>query len=243
MKKYIKNRVYPPIYDLLKYWYFKLLKGSFYAKDELDKKLLKYINYKNGFYVELGANNGFSQSNTLYFELKKEWRGILIEPSPNLYLQCCYFRNNNTNKIFCNACVDFDYDRKYVDISYGDLMTISESIDLEIPNGQQFYEKRNMHIDRHHTFLKFGSIAATLDSILNKSEAPKVIDLLSVDVEGAELSVLSGIDFENYQFNFILVETRSPQKVKEFLLANGYDFVENLSNHDLLFRKIESVQV
>ena len=240
MKQYIKNLIYPPLYDLLKYWYFKLLKGSFYAKDEIDKKLLKYINFENGFYVELGANNGFSQSNTLYFELKKGWSGILIEPSPNLYLQCCYFRNNNTNKILCNACVDFNYPRKYVDISYGDLMTISESIDLEIPNADKFYEKRNMHIDRQHTFLKFGAIAATLDSILNESGAPKEIDLLSVDVEGAELSVLTGIDFKNYQFKFILIETRSPQKVTEFLITNGYAFVENLSHHDMLFRKIIS---
>ena len=41
--------------------------------------MLKYINYKKGFYIECGANDGVNQSNTWYFE-KTKWKGILIEP-------------------------------------------------------------------------------------------------------------------------------------------------------------------
>ena len=55
------------MYDLMKYWYHRTVKKSFFAKDNLDQKLLPYIDYENGFYVELGANNGFSQSNTFHF--------------------------------------------------------------------------------------------------------------------------------------------------------------------------------
>lgn len=238
MKIFIKKLFYPPIFDLLKYWYFKIIKGSFFAKDKIDKKLLKYINYEAGFYVELGANNGFAQSNTLYYELKKNWKGILIEPSPNLYLQCCYFRSTEVNNIFCNACVDFNYTRKYVDISYGDLMTLSDSINLEIPDKNYFYEKRNKHVTCVQKSLKFGSIASTLNNILQQSKAPKIIDFLSIDVEGAELSVLSGIDFKSYQFKYILVETRSPNKISRFLRTKKYEFIEHLSDHDMLFQKV-----
>ena len=59
------------------------LKGGYFARDELDKQLEQYVNYDNGFFVELGANDGFSQSNSLYFEIKRNWRGVLIEPTPH----------------------------------------------------------------------------------------------------------------------------------------------------------------
>jgi len=53
----------------------KLFKGGYFALNDLDKKLEKYVNYDNGFFVELGANNGIDQSNSLYFELNRGCRG------------------------------------------------------------------------------------------------------------------------------------------------------------------------
>jgi len=48
----------------------------------LDIKLDKLFNGKtNGVYIELGAFDGITQSNTAYFEFYKEWSGLLIEPS------------------------------------------------------------------------------------------------------------------------------------------------------------------
>jgi len=227
--------MYPPLFDLVKYWYYKYLKKCFFSKNGIDKKLLKYLDYNNGFYVELGANNGFSQSNTLFFEIKRGWKGVLIEPSPNLYLQCCYFRDQTINSIFCNACVGFDYPQKYVDMTYGNLMTTSDSLPLDLPADKSFFEKRHMHISSFEEKLQFGAVACTLDSILHKSNAPQTIDLLSLDVEGAEIAVLSGINFEEYKFRYILVESRSPERLKSFLSERSYKFVENLSDHDLLF--------
>ena len=43
----------------------------------LDKRMLKFINYENGFYIECGANDGVNQSNTWYFEKQLKWRGLL----------------------------------------------------------------------------------------------------------------------------------------------------------------------
>ena len=62
----------------------KLLK-TYYGKNNLDKKLKKFLNYKNGFYIEIGAYDGVTQSNTLYFEKNKNWHGILIEPSKRFF--------------------------------------------------------------------------------------------------------------------------------------------------------------
>jgi FkbM family methyltransferase len=39
----------------------------------------------------------------------------------------------------------------------------------------------------------------TLDEVLSEAKAQVPIDLMSVDVEGHELEVLSGFDFERWQ--------------------------------------------
>ena len=52
----------------------------FHAANSIDKKMLKYLDYNNGFYIEIGANDGVLQSNTLYYEKNKRWSGILVEP-------------------------------------------------------------------------------------------------------------------------------------------------------------------
>ena len=48
-------------------------KRSYYSIHGLDKKIESYLPHADGFYVELGANDGISQSNTLYFERYKNY--------------------------------------------------------------------------------------------------------------------------------------------------------------------------
>ena len=61
---------------------------QFYGLHDLDKKMLKYINYKNGVFIEVGANDGLTQSNTAYFEKNLNWTGLLIEPNNKQFLKC-----------------------------------------------------------------------------------------------------------------------------------------------------------
>ena len=62
--------------------FFKKFK-KFNALNNIDKRLLEYLNYPNGFFIECGANDGVNQSNTWYFEKNLNWKGILIEPLEN----------------------------------------------------------------------------------------------------------------------------------------------------------------
>jgi hypothetical protein len=61
------------------------------------------------------------------------------------------------------------------------------------------------------------------------------IDLLSLDVEGFELSALRGLDFSRHQPRFILVEARYREEVHEFL-SGLYELLAELSCRDLLYR-------
>lgn len=233
---FVKQFMPPIVWTALKKLPINLRK--YYGVQELDKKLEKYLSNSNGFYVELGANDGLNQSNTYYFEKFKNWKGILIEPSPHNYLKLLANRSQK-NHMFCNACVSFDYEDRFVKIVYSNLMSGSLDLETDIDDpisharlGKDFLEKT----DRIFTF---GAVAKTLNEILIESSAPKKMDLLSLDVEGAEIEVLKGIDHRTYRFNYICVEVRNFEKMKDYLFSVGYEFVEQLSVHDFLFKDLD----
>jgi len=213
------------------------LKKRYFALNNLDKKLENYLNYNNGFFIELGANDGKTQSNTLYFERYRNWTGIMVEPTPHNFLKCISNRNIAT-KTFCNACVSFGYKDKYVEIIYSNLMSTPLGLESDINDPKAHTDLGTKFLDKNEIKFNFGAIARTLNSIIKESNAPKVIDLLSLDVEGAELEVLKGIDFETYSFKYMCIESRSIDMIKSFLEIYNYELIEILSEHDYLFKKI-----
>ena len=46
---------------------------------QIEKKFLKYLDFQNGFFIEVGAHDGYTQSNTYFLEKHQLWRGLLIE--------------------------------------------------------------------------------------------------------------------------------------------------------------------
>jgi len=185
---------------------------KFNALNNLDKKLLQYINYKNGFYIECGANDGVDQSNTWHFEKFKNWHGILIEAHPEIFRELK--KNRDKRNILVNKfLVSNNYKSQRVNISNNDLMskfsTTNEGSSLSTP--------------------------ITLTEVLKNSNAPKLIDLFSLDVEGYEFEVLEGIDFKNFKFKYFLIETNNFNNLNNYLNAKKYKFIDKFSNHDYLF--------
>jgi len=58
---------------------------KYFGLNQIDRELASILNFDDGFYVEIGANDGNTQSNTKHFELFRNWRGILIEPVPKTF--------------------------------------------------------------------------------------------------------------------------------------------------------------
>jgi FkbM family methyltransferase len=232
IKSTVKNFCPPILWVFLKKI---IIKKKYYGTNKLDKKIEPHINFNNGFFVELGANDGINHSNTYFFEKYREWRGILIEPIPQKYLECVKNRSNR-NKIFCNACVSFKYKKKFVEMIYSDLMTTSVKLENDIKNPNNHAKKGEKFLKEKEHIFSFGSISKTLNEILLKAKAPKKIDFLSLDVEGAEIEVLKGVNHKRYRFKLICVESRSFNKLNNYLIKNNYLFHEKLSTHDYLFK-------
>ena len=64
----------------------------FYAEKTLSEHNL--LRKNKGFFIEAGAGNGEDLSNTLYFELKYDWGGLLVEPNPD-WLEALLSKNRN----------------------------------------------------------------------------------------------------------------------------------------------------
>lgn len=237
----LKKKIPPGIWDYLRYLKFRLFKFSKFAPNQIDNKLSKYLNYNSGYFVELGANDGFTESNTLYLEIKKDWRGILIEPLPDQFLNCCYYRAKPGNHLFCNAVVNSNFKEKYVEMVHANLMSVAKNLPSDLKNKNEHILKGRAHLPTKNYNISFGSEAKTLSQILDEAEAPRIIDFLSLDVEGAELAVLSGLNFDKYKFKYMLIECRDKENIKKFLDNHGYELKDSLSHHDYLFKLNQSL--
>ena len=235
LKKILKSFIPYSLLDA--YWDYKLKKKKYFGRNKVDAKLLEYLNYENGFFVELGANDGLRESNTYYFEKNLNWKGILIEPVSKNFEKCK--KNRYYKNFFFNAaCVSFSYTKKTVDLIFSDLMTVP--INVESDN-EVFPEKHaklgEKYLEKNQKIKKITAEAKTLNEILDKTNAPKLIDFLSLDVEGSEIEVLKGVNHSLFRFKYILVECRNLKKMREFLEEIGYELILDLKNYDYLFKK------
>ena len=210
-------------------------KKHYYSIHGLDQKIERYLPQKNGFYVELGANDGVSQSNTLYFERYKNWKGVLVEPTPHNYLKCLSNRSKD-NYIACNACVSFDYKDRFVEILFSNLMTSSLGLESDIQDPASHANAGTQFLEGDERVFSFGAVAKTLNQILIEANAPQKIDFLSLDVEGVEIEVLKGVDHSKFRFQYMCIECQDLEKLKSYLQQYDYELIEQLSYHDYLFK-------
>ena len=205
---------------------------AFYSPDGTDERLRSTLQLKRGFYVEIGANDGRLWSNTLTLELFDGWTGVLIEPIPEVYERLKFNRSRRRNQLFNVACVSDTFESSTMRMATANFM----STPLE---GQSDLVDRVSHAKEYSPLNEVQVIEVpvlTLTEVLTEARAPRNPNLLSLDVEGGEMEVLRGIDFQRYRFEWILVESRSPNELKAFLSANGYVLEENLGGIDYLYR-------
>jgi len=120
-------------------------------------------------------------------------------------------------------------------------MTITIDGHSTIDNPLAHAEKGSKFLDGQEVF-KFSAKAITLNEVLKNANAPKLIDFLSLDVEGAEIEVLGGINYSEFRFKLMLIETNEFETVNKFLARENYIFLKKLSSHDYLFAHNEIIK-
>jgi len=214
----------------------RLLTTNSFALNQLDLKLVPFLKKRHGFFIEVGANNGIRQSNTLYFEKYKAWKGLLIEAVPSLADEC---RKNRKKCIIENcALVASDYAFDQIEIEYCDLYSVVRDGSLEKEWVENHIQSGKKYLKNGDQIYQISVKAQTLTQVLEKYRIDH-IDFLSLDVEGYETEVLKGLDFNRYLPDFLLIEVRSGVNM-ESIIGSHYDFVKALNVNekysDILFR-------
>ena len=201
----------------------------------MDRKLEKYLNFRDGIFIEAGANDGIAQSNSYFLENKYGWNGVLVEPVPKYYRMCQ--RARDAHVVNCGLG-PFEKDGEELEILAGGLMSLPVSVDEKLLHGRSV---------RQHASIgarEFGGAAPelvrtrvrALSNVLDELKIPTV-DFFSLDVEGFELEVLKGLDFSRHAPRYLLIETEQLSAVTEYL-GPRYIMIEALSHHDFLFRRV-----
>lgn len=164
----------------------------FYSQYEQDKYLEENIfkSYKNGFFVDVGAHDGISINNTLFFEKNNNWTGINIEPIKTVFDKLIINRPNNVNLNYaiCNNEGQSDF---LCNTGYTEM----------ISGLKQTFDNRHLHRLQKENKMKGSSTkiikvyTKKLETIFNENNISH-INYLSIDVEGAEFEVIKSINFD-----------------------------------------------
>ena len=216
---------------ILKTFFRKNFK-KFNGLKNLDKKMIKYLNYNDGYFIEIGAHDGIYNSNTFYFEKYKNWKGVLIEPSFNYKL--LVKNRSKKNKFFYYGCSEFNSKKETTLLNSDDYSICKDLVDR---NFLIWHSKKQIQAQKKMIETKIK--LRTLNSILIEAKSPKLIDFFSLDVEGMEINVLKGINFNYFNFKHLLVECSNKKKYEEiskFLIKKKYIYEDNLTEWDYLFQ-------
>ncbi|HZC56205.1 MAG TPA: FkbM family methyltransferase [Xanthobacteraceae bacterium] len=142
---------------------------------------------RNGFFIEVGANEPQNGSQSWQFE-QAGWNGVLVEPQPDLAADLRRMRRAHVVAAACSSPANA-----------GLAMTL---------------HVLGPHSSLRPELAVTGVVAegaidvpiGTLDDILEEANAPVPIDFMSIDVERHEVEVLSGFDLARWRPRLVLIE-------------------------------------
>lgn len=165
----------------------------------------------SGFFVEFGAADGVTLSNTLLLERNFGWNGILAEPAVTWHESLSKSRK-------CK--IDF----RCVHSNSGVELPFEETTDA-LFSTQYSYLSNDLHHDLRRDGISYSVESVSLNDLLSYHDAPIDINYMSIDTEGSELEILSHFNFSKYKIGIITVEHNfgdNRTEINRLLLSNGY---------------------
>jgi FkbM family methyltransferase len=195
-----------------------LIKSHLGSKSQYFQDLFvtTHFNHKcGGFFVEFGACDGITGSNTFLLEKKYGWTGILAEPSKVWWSDLK--KNRQVNIDFRCVFSESNLKLEFSETADPMLSTISKHISSDFHAGTRIAEATEI----------YSVTTVSLNDLLAHYQAPFEIDYLSIDTEGSEYEILSTFDFKRYKIKIITVEHNYNEndraKINELLIANNYE--------------------
>lgn len=171
---------------------------------------------RNGVFVDIGANDGLSISNTANLEKEQGWTGVAVEPIPSVFKK---LESNRSCKVI-NACITPKRGRQnFLELVGGADMLST----LEVNNKGLTARRLRKNAKRQGArIVEYEVECLTFSSVMEHCGI-REIDFLSVDTEGGELEILQSIDFAKNPVKVISVENNFYTfEIREFLEKRGF---------------------
>jgi FkbM family methyltransferase len=234
IRQYLQK--YPQIYDLTRNWWWRVKKQknpAWLFFESFSKSHHQKVNF-----IQIGANDGIKNDPIRGFIIRDNWSGIFVEPLPTVFnlLKNNYRYVQKSQLIFVNAAISPVKNSELSFWTFSDqfLNTLSEEEKLSWLRKSSF-EKNHLknHLKKyyHNQNLSFEDILTkitvpclTINGLIEKYWQGDQFNLLVIDAEGYESSIIQGIDFNYFAPEAIFFESAHLGKGKKIV----YEF---LSNH------------
>jgi len=206
---------------------------KFYSQHGQDEFVLNnfFRGKRGGVFVDVGAYDGETYSNTLFFERSMDWKGLCIEPLPSAFAKLKLIRRAICEQV----CVsDFEGEAEFVEADAGpDERMLSGLWDAFDPRHVARLEEKASRQTRRR-------VPVTRLSTLLEKHKLFDIDYCSIDTEGSEFAILSGLDFTKFRIGVLTVECNyeGDARLPDLLTAKGYDYVGR-REQDMIFKRRE----
>ena len=166
--------------------------GMYYSQFGEDELLHDFFHKSRGVCVEVGAHDGVTFSNTLFFE-KLGWDCVLVEPHPR---SCSQIRELRRGRLFECAASNINGEMLFrLTDGSPELSTLGS--DISLIRRYSAEEIRTVTVQ-----------VRTLDSILEEAGLCN-IDFISIDVENHEIQVLEAFSISRWKPRIVIVEDNS----------------------------------
>lgn len=172
----------------------------------------------DGKFLEFGATDGLSLSNSHMLENEFNWTGVLAEPSPQWHDKLKENRPDTTLLFDC-IWTETGQELDFFVSDVGVLSTLSEFRESDRESMPGNTDARNSS----GSVVKVKTIS--LDDVFVEHFDSSPIDYMSVDTEGSEFEILNNFNFEKYGPTVLTVEhnfTELERQIDRLLFSKGY---------------------
>ena len=178
---------------------------------------------RGGVFVEVGGFDGVTGSNCLFFEIFRGWSGLMIEAVDEHVETAREFRRCDC----IHALVGSGEPAEFLTVDGGPVQMSGLTASYD--------PKRRAWVDAQpNTCLRTERRPTQLLGDLLQARGIARVDLLCIDIEGAEQAVLAGFPFGDIEVACLCVETGYRRKpVLEIMQDRGYQWVDRIGHDDL----------
>lgn len=181
---------------------------------------------RGGVFVDVGAHDGKSFSNSMFFERERGWTGLCVEPNPEVFTE---LRANRA----C-ACVNVA-----VAATEGHMPFLVAPGGVSMLSGlEPAYDARHRRRLDRETAARGGPTTVRVPTqrldVLAREHGIARIDLLNIDVEGGEAGVLDSLELREFSVGLVVIENQFRSwPIARRILRQGYRLIARLQSDEV----------